>query len=239
MATVIAAAMGGVYALTAQAAVTCAPSVFKRQMFANTSFSGTPLTTDCDSAIAQDWGTDAPAPGLPDDRFGVRWSVTRDFGSGGPFTLTASGRDGGVRVYVDGRLRIDLRGDVRGDVPTPGATAVLSPGATAVPTPVSPYGPTPVSPYGPTPVSTYGPTPVWTYGPTPVSPYGPTPVSTYGPTPVWTYGPTPVSKSVDVTIPPGRHTLRVDYVNRSGAAEVAFTAVPQSRAGTVTPPSPR
>ncbi|WP_306790908.1 PA14 domain-containing protein [Streptomyces sp. JV178] len=187
MATVIAAAMGGVYALTAEAAVTCAPSVFKRQMFANTSFSGTPLTTDCDSAIAQDWGTDAPAPGLPDDRFGVRWSATRDFGSGGPFTLIASGRDGGVRVYVDGRLRIDLRGDARGDVPTPGA----SPGATAVPAPVS------------------------------------------------TYGPMPVSKSVDVTIPPGRHTLRVDYVNRSGAAEVAFTAVPLSGAGAVTPPSPR
>jgi hypothetical protein len=175
MATVIAAAMGGVYALTAEAAVTCAPSVFKRQMFANTSFSGTPLTTDCDSAIAQDWGTDAPAPGLPDDRFGVRWSATRDFGSGGPFTLIASGRDGGVRVYVDGRLRIDLRGDARGDVPAP----------------------------------------------------------------VSTYGPMPVSKSVDVSIPPGRHTLRVDYVNRSGAAEVAFTAVPLSGAGAVTPPSPR
>ncbi|SPF05960.1 PA14 domain-containing protein [Streptomyces sp. MA5143a] len=195
MATVIAAAMGGVYALTAEAAVTCAPSVFKRQMFANTSFSGTPLATDCDSAIAQDWGMDAPAPGLPDDRFGVRWSATRDFGSGGPFTLIASGRDGGVRVYVDGRLRIDLRGDVRGDVPTPGAAAVLSPGATAVPAPV--------------------------------------------PAPVPTYGPTPVSKSVDVTVPPGRHTLRVDYVNRSGAAEVAFTAVPLSGTGTVIPPSPR
>jgi hypothetical protein len=175
VATVIAAAMGGVYALTAQAAVTCAPSVFKRQMFANTSFSGTPLTTDCDSAIDQDWGTDAPAPGLPDDRFGVRWSVTRDFGSGGPFILTASGRDGDARVYVDGRLWIDLRGDLRGDVPTPESA----------------------------------------------------------------YGPTPVSKSVGVTVPPGRHTLRVDYVNRSGAAEVAFTAVPLSRAGTVTPPSPR
>ncbi|MEU6802926.1 PA14 domain-containing protein [Streptomyces neyagawaensis] len=187
MATVIAAAMGGVYALTAEAAVTCAPSMFKRQMFANTSFSGTPLTTDCDSAIDQDWGTDAPASGLPDDRFGVRWSVTRDFGPGGPFTLIASGRDGGVRVYVDGRLRIDLRGDLRGDargdLPTPGATAV--------------------------------------------------------PTPVSAYGPMPVSQSVDLTIPSGRHTLRVDYVNRSGAAEVAFTAVPLSRSGTVSPPSPR
>ncbi|MET9846086.1 PA14 domain-containing protein [Streptomyces ossamyceticus] len=183
MATVIAAAMGGVYALTAQAAVTCAPSVFKRQMFANTSFSGTPLTTDCDSAIDQDWGTDAPAPGLPDDRFGVRWSVTRDFGSGGPFILTASGRDGDARVYVDGRLWIDLRGSLHGDVPAQ--------------------------------------------------------VSAYGPTPESAYGPTPVSKSVDVAVPPGRHTLRVDYVNRSGAAEVAFTAVPLSRAGAVIPPSPR
>ncbi|WP_328707504.1 PA14 domain-containing protein [Streptomyces sp. HM190] len=195
MATVIAAAMGGVYALTAEAAVTCAPSVFKRQMFANTSFSGTPLTTDCDSAIDQDWGTDAPAPGLPDDRFGVRWSVTRDFGSGGPFTLTVSGRGGGVRVYLDGHLRSDLRGDAPTPFATPGGSAGASPLATAVPATV----PVPV------PVSV--------------------PVS--------------VSESVDVTVPPGRHTLRVDYVHRRGAAEVAFTAVPLSLAGTVTPPSPR
>ncbi|MDC2950374.1 PA14 domain-containing protein [Streptomyces heilongjiangensis] len=192
--------MGGVYALTAEAAVTCAPSVFKRQMFANTSFSGTPLTTDCDSAIDQDWGTDAPAPGLPDDRFGVRWSVTRDFGSGGPFTLTVSGRGGGVRVYLDGHLRIDLRGDAPTPFATPGGSAGASPAGSAG------------GSAGGSPLATAVPATV------PVS------VSVS------------VSESVDVTVPPGRHTLRVDYVHRRGAAEVAFTAVPLSLAGTVTPP---
>ncbi|MER6086393.1 hypothetical protein ABT156_50655, partial [Streptomyces sp. NPDC001833] len=36
---------------TASAATTCASPVFKRQLFANTTFKGTPKKTDCDSAI--------------------------------------------------------------------------------------------------------------------------------------------------------------------------------------------
>ncbi|RSO03099.1 hypothetical protein DMH26_12655, partial [Streptomyces sp. WAC 05379] len=77
-------------ATPASAAVTCNSPVFKRQFFANTAFSGTPKRTDCDTAIDQNWGTNAPATGLPKDNFGVRWTLTRDFGSGGPFALSAS-----------------------------------------------------------------------------------------------------------------------------------------------------
>ncbi|MDX3453774.1 PA14 domain-containing protein [Streptomyces sp. ME02-8801-2C] len=91
----------------AAAATTCNSPVFKRQFFANTALSGTPRRTDCDSVIAENWGAGAPATGLPKDNFGVRWTVTRDFGSGGPFAFTLAAQDG-IRVYLDGKRRVDL-----------------------------------------------------------------------------------------------------------------------------------
>ncbi|WLW53396.1 fibronectin type III domain-containing protein [Streptomyces sp. YU58] len=139
-------------ALPAAAATTCTSPVYKRQFFANTSFSGTPKKTDCDNAIDQTW-TGAPATGLPKDNFGVRYAVTRDFGSGGPFTLAASGLDG-IRVYLDGVRKIDL----------------------------------------------------------------------------WKNTSTTVSKTVNVTVPSGRHTLRVDYVNWTGSARLKFGYTPRTSA---------
>ncbi|GHH23521.1 hypothetical protein GCM10018780_73010 [Streptomyces lanatus] len=137
----------------ASAAVTCTSPVFKRQFFANTAFSGTPKKTDCDSAIDQNWGTNAPATGLPKDNFSVRWTVTRDFGSGGPFTLTAATQDG-IRVYLDGSRKIDL----------------------------------------------------------------------------WKNVSTTARKTVDVTVPAGKHTLRVDYVNWTGTANVSLAYTPRTSA---------
>ncbi|MFK0125279.1 fibronectin type III domain-containing protein [Streptomyces nigra] len=154
-ATTVALATAGTLLTTAtpaSAAVTCTSPVFKRQFFANTSFSGTAKKTDCDSAIDQSW-TGAPITGLPKDNFGVRWSVTRDFGSGGPFTLTASALDG-IRVYVDGTRKIDL----------------------------------------------------------------------------WKNTSTTVTKTLNLTIPSGTHTLRVDYVNWTGSAKVKFTYTPRTTA---------
>ncbi|MGW1539181.1 PA14 domain-containing protein [Streptomyces sp. NPDC002309] len=138
-------------AAPASAAVSCTSPVFKRQFFANTNFSGTPKRTDCDSAVSENWGTGAPASGLPRDKFGVRWSVTRDFGSGGPFTLTASAQDG-IRVYVDGKLKVDL----------------------------------------------------------------------------WKNVSTTTTKTVDLTLSKGPHSLRVDYVNWTGAANVRFAYTPRT-----------
>ncbi|MBT2416928.1 cellulose 1,4-beta-cellobiosidase [Streptomyces sp. ISL-22] len=163
---VVLATAGGLLTATAapaSAATTCTSPVFKRQFFANTTFSGTPKKTDCDSAIDQNWGTGAPASGLPTNYFGVRWSVTRDFGSGGPFTLSASGLDG-IRVYLDGTRKIDL----------------------------------------------------------------------------WKNTSTTVSKTVNLTIPSGTHTLRVDYVNWTGSAKVKFGYVPRTSAtvDTVKPLAP-
>ncbi|MDX2936809.1 fibronectin type III domain-containing protein [Streptomyces ipomoeae] len=154
--TVVLATAGGLLTATATpatAATTCTSPVFKRQFYANTTFSGTPKKTDCDSAIDQNWGTGAPTSGLPSNNFGVRWTVTRDFGSGGPFTFTASALDG-VRVYLDGTRKIDL----------------------------------------------------------------------------WKNVSSTVSKTVNVTIPSGKHTLRVDYVNWTGSAKVKFTYTPRTSA---------
>ncbi|MGW2468354.1 PA14 domain-containing protein [Streptomyces bauhiniae] len=151
---VVVAAAGGLLVVTGgtvEAAVTCASPVFKRTFYANTGFSGTPRKTDCDSGIDENWGTGAPAPGLPKDNFGVRWTVTRDFGSGGPFSFAVQARDG-IRVYLDGVRKTDLWQNVS-------ATR---------------------------------------------------------------------SKTVDVTIPSGTHTLRVDYVSWTGAANAKFTYAPRT-----------
>ncbi|MEV2210975.1 PA14 domain-containing protein [Streptomyces sp. NPDC050997] len=165
-AAVVLATAGGLLtavAAPASAATTCASPVFKRQFFANTEFSGTPKKTDCDSAVDQNWGTGAPASGLPSNNFGVRWSVTRDFGSGGPFTFTAAAQDG-IRVYLDGVRKVDL----------------------------------------------------------------------------WKNVSTTVKKTVNVTIPSGSHTLRVDFVNWTGTANVSFAYAPRTSAtvDTVKPLTP-
>lgn len=142
-----------VTAAPASAATTCTSPAYKRQFFANTTFSGTPKKTDCDTAVSESWGTRAPASGLPTNNFGVRWTVTRDFGSGGPFTFSMSAQDG-VRVYLDGVRKVD----------------------------------------------------------------------------VWKNVSTTVTKSVNLTVPKGRHTVRVDYVNWTGGANVTFTYTPRTSA---------
>ncbi|KOX05220.1 PA14 domain-containing protein [Streptomyces sp. NRRL B-3648] len=144
-------ALLGAVAPTASAATGCAAPVYTRQFFANTTFSGTPKKADCDSAVAEQWGTGAPATGLPKDNFGVRWTVTRDFGSGGPFALTAAAQDG-IRVYLDGTREVDLWKNVS-------ATR---------------------------------------------------------------------KKTVNVTVPSGRHTLRVDFVNWTGSANVSLAYTPRT-----------
>lgn len=152
-AVVLAIAAGLLSAATAptSAAPHCTSPVFKRQFYANTTFSGTPKKTDCDSTINENWGAGAPSSALPRDKFGVRWSLTRDFGSGGTFTFTASAQDG-VRVHLDGKLKIDL----------------------------------------------------------------------------WKNVTRTVRKSVDLTIAAGSHSLRVDYVNWTGSANVRFGYAPRT-----------
>ncbi|MFD9508142.1 fibronectin type III domain-containing protein [Streptomyces mirabilis] len=155
-ATLTIATTGGLLAVSgapASAASSCASPVYKRQFYANTTFSGTPKKTDCDAAVSESWGTQAPASGLPKDNFGVRWTVTRDFGSGGPFALPVATQDG-LRVYLDGTRKVDL----------------------------------------------------------------------------WKNVSSTVKKTVNLTIPSGKHTLRVDYANWTGAANVSFAYNPRTAA---------
>ncbi|MEU1401797.1 PA14 domain-containing protein [Streptomyces sp. NPDC005728] len=140
-------------ATPASAATSCASPPYTRMFYANTTFSGAPKKTDCDGAVDQNWGTGAPATGLPKDNFGVRWTVTRDFGSGGPFSLPVAVQDG-IRVYLDGVRKVDL----------------------------------------------------------------------------WKNVSSTVKKTADITVPSGKHTLRVDYVNWTGTANVSFTYQPRTSA---------
>jgi fibronectin type 3 domain-containing protein len=148
------AAGGLITAAPASAAVTCASPLWKAQYFSNTTFSGTPKLTACDSAISENYGYGDPSGvTLPKDNFSVRWSVARDFGSGGPFRLSGSTQDG-IRVYVDGVRKIDL----------------------------------------------------------------------------WKNVSSTVGKTVDLTVPAGKHAIRVDYVAWTGRAEVGFTYTPRTDA---------
>src|SRR5687767_7863144 len=60
--------------------VTAAPAAagdsWRGSYFANATLAGTPALVRDDAAIDFDWGSGAPAPGLPVDNFSVRW--TRD-----------------------------------------------------------------------------------------------------------------------------------------------------------------
>ncbi|TQJ37472.1 PA14 domain-containing protein [Streptomyces sp. NBC_00080] len=151
-------------AAPASAAVTCASPVWKAQYFGNSTFSGTPKLTACDSAVNENYGYGDPTGvTLPKDNFSVRWSLTRDFGSGGPFRLSAATQDG-MRVYVDGVQKINL----------------------------------------------------------------------------WKNVSTTARKTVDLTVPAGKHTLRVDYVAWTGLAHATFTYAPRTEAAvdTVKPLAP-
>ncbi|MEV7017167.1 PA14 domain-containing protein [Streptomyces sp. NPDC093991] len=154
-ATAALATTGGlITAAPAAAAVTCASPAWRAQYFGNATFSGTPKLTVCDTVISEKYGYGDPAGvTLPKDNFSVRWSLSRDFGSGGPFRLSAATQDG-MRVYVDGVRKIDL----------------------------------------------------------------------------WKNVSTTARRTVDLTIPAGKHMIRVDYVAWTGYASAAFTYAPRTQA---------
>jgi hypothetical protein len=75
------------------------------QYYNNKDLSGSPALTRTDADLRFDWGTGAPASGLPADNFSVRW--TRDvYFSAGTYNFFAK-HDDGARVWVDGTLVID------------------------------------------------------------------------------------------------------------------------------------
>ncbi|MFJ7965757.1 PA14 domain-containing protein [Streptomyces sp. NPDC096324] len=161
--TIATAAAGLALPATAHATVTCADGVWKATYHPNTTFSGTPRLTTCDTSINENYGTGDPAGvTLPSDNFGVRWQTTRDFGSGGPFSFSIAVRDG-IRVYVDGTRKVDM----------------------------------------------------------------------------WKNVSTTQVKTVNLSVPAGRHSIRVDFVAWTGSANVKFGYAPRTSAtvDTVKPPA--
>ena len=78
---------------------------WKAEYFDNPNVDGEPIVVRNDREINFDWGTGAPAPGLPADNFSVRWSRQAQFNEG-DYLITVE-VEGGVRLWLDGRLLID------------------------------------------------------------------------------------------------------------------------------------
>ena len=95
------------------AAAGCVASVptdrWKGEYFNNHTLTGSPAMVSDDGAgpLSFDWGGGSPssACGLGIDNFSTRWSRTVNFAAG-TYRFTASGDDG-IRLYVDGQLRIN------------------------------------------------------------------------------------------------------------------------------------
>lgn len=78
---------------------------WKAEYYDNVNLTGSPVLVRNDGAIDWTWGDAAPAPGVPADRFSVRWTQSVGFDEG-PYRFDAVVQ-GGVRVWVDGPLLID------------------------------------------------------------------------------------------------------------------------------------
>ena len=96
---------------TATATPTAAPTVpsvfkdWKGEYFANPDVAEPPVLVRNDPQINFNWGSGAPAPGIPPNNYSVRWS-RRAFFEEGDYTFNAN-VEGGVRLWLDGRMLID------------------------------------------------------------------------------------------------------------------------------------
>ncbi len=80
------------------------------EYFANQDLSGVPSLTRIDREVDFDWGDGAPAAGIPEDHFSVRWTGSIVPPESGEYDLSIRSDDGS-RLYVNGGLFIDNWGD--------------------------------------------------------------------------------------------------------------------------------
>jgi hypothetical protein len=78
---------------------------WKGRYWPNSSLSGNPVLVRNDVVLDFGWGAGAPAAGLPEDGFSVRWTRNAAF-EAATYRFHAL-VDDGVRLWVDGRLLID------------------------------------------------------------------------------------------------------------------------------------
>jgi len=77
----------------------------KGEYFNNMNLAGEPVVTRIDSVVDFRFGTKSPAPGVPTDRFSVRW--TGKIISPKPIYYIGTSCDDGSRLYLDGKLLIN------------------------------------------------------------------------------------------------------------------------------------
>ncbi len=81
------------------------PAPWKAEFFDNRDLKGNPDLVRRDAAIDFNWKRDAPASGMPEDDFSVRWTGQFSFDMGAYlFSVVV---DDGARLWVDGQLVID------------------------------------------------------------------------------------------------------------------------------------
>jgi hypothetical protein len=78
---------------------------WKGEYYNNPSLLGNPTFVRDDRSIDFDWGSASPAPGIPNERFSVRWTRSVYF-SAGNYRFLAS-VDDGVRLWFDDRRIMD------------------------------------------------------------------------------------------------------------------------------------
>jgi uncharacterized protein YraI len=75
------------------------------QYFANPLLSGAPTITQAESSPSHNWGDTAPASGVPNDNFSVRWQSVQPLNAGSYQVIVSA--DDGVRVFVDSTLVVN------------------------------------------------------------------------------------------------------------------------------------
>ena len=192
-------------------------SGWKGEYFSNPNLLGNPTLVRDDAAIDFQWGTNAPAPGLPVDGFSARWTREVTFEAGTyRFFLRA---DDGIRLLIDGvpvldewhdstvttysadvdlsggihRLRVEFYENTLGARAEFWWQAIFQP----TPTWTATWTRTPVPTNTPTrtPMATSTPTPMPTFTPTATATPLPTDTPTVTHTPTWTHTPQPIGTS--------------------------------------------
>jgi hypothetical protein len=187
---------------------------WRGEYFVGPALAGEPVLIRNDERIDFNWGADSPAPGIPADRFSVRWTRQQSLSEGYyRFTVMA---DDGVRLWIDGELIVDEWHDGLGSPYTFDAFAFGG----QHPMRVEYYENTggamvrlawaEIEP----PTETPSPTPTWSTTPSPTPTLTPSPTATSTPSP--TSQPTEIPPTIE---PPARPLpviwLAEFYANRS------------------------
>jgi len=81
----------------------------KTEFFNGTALQGPPVLTQDAAGIDNDWTGKAPAPGLGENKYSVRWTGAIEAPENGEYTFIVQSDDG-ARVFLDGKPILDIWG---------------------------------------------------------------------------------------------------------------------------------